>query len=226
MPRHVSDTWRDYLGPGAVTTLLLAAFLAIVGLGVPVAWRLRQVLAEAARARALRPDPADLLVVLGRVLVDDRPSEVFVGRLNHAAALWRGGVAPTIVVTGGMTGKASRTEAEAGREWLVDSGVPARVIECEGASRHTLENLYNVREHFGRGSIVIVSDPLHLARARALAENLGFEVSCSGASAADPPSKAARLMRALREAALLHWYTTGVAWSRLIGSERLLSRVT
>jgi uncharacterized SAM-binding protein YcdF (DUF218 family) len=140
--------------------------------------------------------------------------------------LWRDGIAPKIVVTGGLTGKASRTEAEAGREWLVAAGVPAGVIECEGASRHTLENLYNVREHFGRCAIVIVSDPLHLARARALAENLGLNVTCCGAAAADPPTSGGRLARALREAALLHWYSTGVSWSRLIGSERLLSRVT
>lgn len=226
MPRHVTDSWRDYLGPGAVTTFLLAVLLAVVGLGVPVWWRLRQVFAEAARARVARPEPADLLVVLGRVLVDDRPSPVFAGRLSQAAALWREGIASRIVVTGGMTGDATRTEAEAGREWLEAEGVPAGVIECEGASRHTLENLYNVREHFGRCSIVIVSDPLHLARARALAENLGFAVTCCGAAAADPPTRGWRLVRGLREAALLHWYTTGVAWSRLIRSERLLSRVT
>jgi uncharacterized SAM-binding protein YcdF (DUF218 family) len=226
MPRHVTDSWRDYLGPGAVTTFLLAALVAIVGLGLPVWWRLRQVLAEAARARVVRPEPADLLVVLGRVLVDDHPSEVFVGRLAHAAAMWRDGIAPKIVVTGGLTGRASRTEADAGREWLVAAGVPAAVIEREGASRHTLENLYNVREHFGRCAIVLVSDPLHLARARALAENLGLSVTCCGAAAADPPTRGGRLVRALREAALLHWYSTGVVWSRLIGSERLLSRVT
>lgn len=224
MPRHVSQSWRDFLGPGALTTLVLAALVALLGLGVPIVARLRRVLHSATRHEL---HPADAIVVLGRELKDDRPTPVFVARLEHGAALWRSGLAPHLVVTGGLTGSATRTEAEAGRDVLIAAGIPAEAILCEGRSRHTLENLYNVREDLGGlpRRLVLVSDDLHLERARALALNLGFEVACTSAPGARARGLS-RWARALREAMLLHWYHTGVAWSRLIGSQRLLSRVT
>lgn len=225
MPRHVSDSWKDYLGPGALTTFSLAALTALVGLGAPVFWRLAEVLRVARRQPPLQE--ADAIVVLGRQLERDQPSAVFRARLEHGAALWREGLAPLVVLTGGLTGAATRTEAEAGRELLVAAGVPLEVIVCEGRSRHTLENLYNTREDLGPGRrrIIVVSDDLHLARACTLASNLGFEVTGSAAPAASARSLT-RWIRGLREAALLHWYLVGVKYSRLIGSERLLSRVT
>lgn len=224
MPRHVTDSWTSFLGPGALTTFLIAAALAAISLGLPVFWRMRQVLQGARRDER---EPADTIVVLGRQLVDDQPTDVFIGRLTHAAALWREGLAPNIVVTGGMTGDATRTEAEAGTEVLLALGVPAEVVHREDRSRHTLENLFNVRADLGPRArrILLVSDDLHLTRAATLARNLGFEVRCSAAPQANA-SGLTRPLRALREGAMLHWYTTGVAWSKLIGSRELLSRVT
>jgi len=70
-------------------------------------------------------------------------------------------------------------------------------------------------------------DPLHLARAGALACGLGIDLRCSPAVAAPPgPGSAGWCLRAAREAFLLHWYRVGLVWSRLLRSERMLSRVT
>jgi uncharacterized SAM-binding protein YcdF (DUF218 family) len=227
MPRHVNETWKDYLGPGALTSFALAALVAIGGLGLPVFACLRRVLRT---ARADAAAPADAIVVLGRVLEADRPSAVFAARLRHAADLLERGLAPRLIVTGGLTGSASKSEAEAGRELLLSWGVPAERIALEDRSRHTLENLYNVREALrreGASRLVLVSDPLHLERASTLARGLSLEVACSPAVAAPPrPGSPGWYVRALREAYLLHWYHVGVIYSRAIGSERLLSRVT
>jgi uncharacterized SAM-binding protein YcdF (DUF218 family) len=188
---------------------------------------LRQVLGHARRDER---GPADAILVLGRELEADRPTPVFRARLEHGAALWREGCAGRIVVSGGLTGTASRSEAEAGRETLLELGVPESAIWTEHGSRHTLENLFNVREtlrRHGLARLILVSDPLHLARAVALARGLALEVACSPAVAAPPrPGSAAWWLRATREAFLLHWYHVGVAYSRAIGSERMLARVT
>ncbi|HVS01418.1 MAG TPA: YdcF family protein [Thermoanaerobaculia bacterium] len=225
MPPHVTDRWSDYLGPGALTSLGVALLVATAGAGLPVLWRLRQVLAAGRRDEC---QPADAILVLGRALADDRPTAVFAARLDHAAALWRAGVAPRVMVTGGLTGRATRSEAAAGRERLLAAGVPGDAILCEDGSRHTLENLYNAREtlrRHGWARVVMVSDPLHLARAAALARGLGLETSCSPAPEASPRGLA-WWARAAREAFLLHWYHTGCAWSRLVGADRWLARVT
>jgi len=169
---------------------------------------------------------ADVVLVLGRELVDDRPTEVYRRRLEHGARLLAGGLAERIVVSGGWTGTATRSEAEAGREHLIDLGVAPQRIWIEERSRHTLENLHCVRETLrahGLSSLLLVSDPLHLERVRALAEGLGLNVRCSPALAA-PPARGSVgwWARALREAALLFWYRVGAAWSRALGSRRML----
>lgn len=226
MPRR-NSTFLTELGPGGLSSLTLALVTGALGLGLPVAWRLREVLRRA-RGETLRA--ADALLVLGRELVDDQPTEVFRARLDHGVALYRERWAPRIVVSGGMTGTARRSEAAAGREYLLGAGVPAADVWTEDAARFTLENLYNVREHLrekGLSTLILVSDPLHLARAAALARGLGLDFVCSAATAAAPRrGSLSWWLRAGREAFLIHWYHVGVAYSRAIGSEKLLSRVT
>ncbi len=155
-------TFRQKIGgPGGISTLLVALAAGALGLGIPVLWQLRRVLA---RARSDDRRPAEAILVLGRLLEDDRPSRVFVGRLAHAAALWRAGLAPRLIVAGGLTGRATRTEAAAGRDWLLAAGVPPEAVWTEEHSQHTLENLVYVRATLraqGLGSLLLVSDPLH-----------------------------------------------------------------
>ena len=221
------STFWQKLGPGGLASFLLAAGGCLLGLGLPVAWRLRRVLRDA------DGDPlqgSDLILVLGRRLVHDCPTAIFEARLAHGLALWRQGLAPRILVAGGLTGNATQSEAGAGRAWLVGAGVPPDAILTEDESQHTLENLFHVRETLRRrgwGTPILVSDGLHLARAGALAEGLGLAVRRSPAARCPPPKGSlAWLRRAVSEAFLLHWYHTGMAYSRFIRSPRQLKRVT
>ncbi|HLP30027.1 MAG TPA: YdcF family protein, partial [Geothrix sp.] len=195
--------------------------------GLPVLFRLRQVLQG---VRGDEAAPADAILVLGRRLERDELTPVFVARLGHALDLWKRGLAPRIFVAGGATGASSRSEAEAGRDWLVAQGVPRAVVLLEDRSQHTLENLFNVRSHMraeGWHTLLLVSDPLHLTRARATARGLNLEVRCCPAQGCPPPlGTFPAWRRACQEAFLLHWYHTGMAYSRLIRSERQLERVT
>jgi uncharacterized SAM-binding protein YcdF (DUF218 family) len=216
--------WQK-LGPGGAASLGLALVTGL--LLVPVWFRLRRVV-EGAAGDPL--EPADAILVLGRRLQDDALTPVYEARLAHAEGLWRQGLAPRILVAGGTTGRAARSEAEAGRDWLVARGVPGAAILLEDRSQHTLENLFNVRSHLrteGWRTLLLISDPLHLARARATALGLGLDVRCSPApSCPPPPGSLAWWRRAVFEAFFLHWYHTGLFYSRLIRSERQLERVT
>ena len=194
---------------------------------MPVAYRARQVLAGASRDERR---PSDAVLVLGRELVADQPTDVFCARLDHGARLFHEGWAPRLIVSGGLTGTARRSEAEAGRDYLLSTGLPADAVWTEDSSRHTLENLFFVREtlrHHGWSRLLLVSDPLHLARAVAFAHGLGLDVACSPSRSSPPRAgTAAWWLRAGREGFLLHWYHVGLAYSRLLRSQRLLERVT
>jgi uncharacterized SAM-binding protein YcdF (DUF218 family) len=171
-----------------------------------------------------------MILVLGRELREDRPTEVFRARLEHGARLLHEGWAPRILVSGGVTGDSRVSEAEAGRKHLLDLGLPESAVLVEGGSRHTLENLFNVRETLRRagwGRLILVSDPLHLARAATVARGLKLDFLLSPATACPPERGSLGWMaRAGHEAFLLHWYHVGLLYSRAIRSERLLGRVT
>jgi vancomycin permeability regulator SanA len=216
--------WQK-LGPGGFASLLLAMLSSL--LLFPVLLRVRRVLRESVGAI---PAPSDLILVLGRRLEADRPTAVFEGRLAFAEDLWRGGLSSRILVAGGITGKASLSEAEAGQAWLLARGVPLEALLLEDHSQHTLENLFLVRERMqeqGWRSLLLVSDPLHLARAGALAAGLRMNFCCIAANGC-PPRRGSLgwWARVLSESFYLHWYATGMWYSRLIRSDRQLARVT
>jgi uncharacterized SAM-binding protein YcdF (DUF218 family) len=220
-------SFAQKLGPGGGASLGLALLGGLALGGLPWLYRVGQVLRGAAGDA---PVPADAILVLGRRLERDRLTEVFEARLGHAEALWRQGLAPRLFVAGGTTGDARRSEAEAGREWLAARGLPPEVLLLEDRSQHTLENLFNVRAEMRRsgwGTLLLVSDPLHLARARATARGLGLAVRCSPAQDCPPARNSLGWWcRAAVEGFLLHWYHTGMLYSRIIGSRAQLERVT
>ena len=228
VPYHApprASFWQK-LGPGGAASLGLAVLTGLGLAALPWAFRLRQVLRG---THGDAPAPADAILVLGRRLEEDRITAVFEARLAQAERLWRQGLAPRVFVAGGTTGEARRSEAEAGRDWLLARGLPPEAILLEDRSQHTLENLFNVRIHLraeGWRTLLLVSDPLHLARAGATARGLGLVVRCSPAPMDPPIGRLRAWRRALGEAFLLHWYHTGMAYSRLIRSRRQLDRVT
>lgn len=220
-------TFRQKLGPGGLASLVVALASGVVTFGIPL-WFCYRKIQAASKGGPLRP--ADAILVLGRRLEGDQLSGVFKQRLKHAADLWLMGFASRVIVSGGITGNATWSEAEAGRAWLLEQGLPDELVLAEDRSQHTLENLFNIREDLrlkGWSTLILVSDPLHLARALAFSRGLGLEVIGSPATACPPrPGSFGWWTRSLREAFLLHWYRTGMAYSRLIRSKRLLSRVT
>ena len=135
--------------------------------------------------RAARSDDtrsSDAIVVLGAAQYDGRPSAVFRARLDHASDLYREGVAPLVVVTGGKQAGDRFTEAGAGADYLLAHGVPDAAILRETTSRNSWESLRaSARFLFDRGvrRVVLVSDPFHSLRIRLTADEIGFDAVTS-----------------------------------------------
>jgi uncharacterized SAM-binding protein YcdF (DUF218 family) len=129
-------------------------------------------------ARADDRRPVDAVVVLGAAQYDGEPSSVFAARLRHAEALYERGLAPVIVTTGGSRAGDAFTEAEAGRRYLLERGVPASAVVAIGEGADTLGSLRAVADRAqetGWHSAIVVSDPWHSLRARTMARDSGLE---------------------------------------------------
>ncbi|KAA3644775.1 MAG: YdcF family protein [Chloroflexi bacterium] len=126
--------------------------------------------------------PADAAIVLGAAVWEDEPSPVFRERINHAIGLYFRGTVSAIIFTGGRSSEDLLSEAEAAKNYAVEHGVPADIIFIEVESTITFENLSfasQIVEQEGFGTVLLVSDPLHMKRAMMMAADLGLEVYSS-----------------------------------------------
>ncbi|NBO79983.1 MAG: YdcF family protein [Actinobacteria bacterium] len=121
----------------------------------------------------------DAVIVLGAAQYDGRPSPQFAARLDHALLLWQRGLVKTVVVTGGKQVGDRFTEAESGREYLAERGMPAAVIQVEPRGTSTFSSLETVAQQIANRRVVVVSDPYHVLRARLVASELGLDADVS-----------------------------------------------
>jgi len=112
---------------------------------------------------------AQAIVVLGaRVLEDGTPSGALRARAERAAELYRQGLAPLVVFSGGV-GRYPPAEALAARDHALSLGVPPTACVVETDSHSTAENAAftaHVLRARGLSEAILVSDPYHLLRAR------------------------------------------------------------
>ena len=87
------------------------------------------------------PKRAEAIVVLGAAQYNGRPSPVLRARLDHALMLYRAGVAPMIIVTGGRQPGDRTTEASASASYLMAHGVPDARLRREVQGTNTWESL-------------------------------------------------------------------------------------
>ena len=153
--------------------------------------------------------PADAIVVLGaRVGLDGQPGPDLRVRTLHAVSLFRQGLAPYLVCTGGYKDDRLSAAAVACR-LAVSEGVPEDRVFLADGSMTTGEDAVStgaLAEGRGWRTAIVVSHPLHLERARILFEEQGITVYPSPTStdlAAIPLGTRAWLT--LREAVGIVW---------------------
>ncbi len=117
------------------------------------------------------------IVVLGAAQYDGRPSPVLEARLDHALMLYQEGVAPIIVLTGGIGTGDTTSEALVGKRYLEGHHIPATALVVRPEGRSTVSSMEAIArwlERQGLERITLVSDPFHMARLRLEAERLGI----------------------------------------------------
>ena len=156
----------------AVGAAVLAVGLLVVSTATAIWWTARQ----DAEPRS------DAIVVLGSAQYNGVPSSIFEARLEHALALWQEGVAPVVVTVGGKKDGDEFTEAEAGRDYLLDAGIPADNLVAVTDGVDTLESMRLVAAELddrGWSTAVLVTDPWHVMRAERMAEDAGIDAASS-----------------------------------------------
>ncbi|MEX2180631.1 MAG: YdcF family protein [Gemmatimonadaceae bacterium] len=126
--------------------------------------------------------PADAIVVLGAAQYRGRPSPVLRARLDHGIALYARGLAPRLVLTGGIAEGDTASEAAVGRAYVLEAGVPDSAILLENDGRTTSQSLAAVARLLRSRQmdrVVLVSDPFHVLRASRLASREGLTVHTS-----------------------------------------------
>src|SRR5215216_1224836 len=111
--------------------------------------------------------PAESIVVLGAAQYAGRPSPVLKARLDHGIALFKKGLAPRLILTGGRGVGDTTTEAAVGRRYAIRRGVPASAILLEDVGRTTDESMDGVAAIMREAGVrraVLVSDPFHMLR--------------------------------------------------------------
>lgn len=125
---------------------------------------------------------APAALVLGAAAWGDKPSPVFRERINHALTLYQTGAVENLIFTGGTPKVGYASEAEVARRFAIKQGVDSDHIYFENTSKDTYQNLANARLIMRRhriSRVVIVSDPYHMARAAAMAKDLGIAAEYS-----------------------------------------------
>ncbi len=169
-------------------------------------------------ARADQARPAEAIVVFGTAQYNGVPSPVLAARLDHAIELYRKGLAPVIVVTGGNQPGDRFTEATASANYLITRGVPDEHVLREVSGTSSWQSLAAAATFLGDREItdvLLVSDPFHSLRIRAMASELGLEAHSS-------PTRTSPI-RGTTEARYMVRETVAVAVGRIMGFRRQAS---
>jgi uncharacterized SAM-binding protein YcdF (DUF218 family) len=207
-------------------TFLLTLLLLLLTLGIPLLILFRSV----SRTADAVPDitSARRLLVFGKRLLRGQIDDDYRQRLDKAAALMQELPERRLLLLGGAGKDGELSEAAAGMAYLLSLGVPEARLMREEQSQNTLENLRHARaliQGDAHEPVALISNRYHLARIHTMAESLGIDHQLCGCETGFRISLKI-LPRLLIEAWYILWFKTGKSWARLIGSQRMLDRVT
>lgn len=152
-----------------VVLLLLAAMASFLS----ICWQINRTGAHD------QAQPADAIIVLGaRVRADGRPGPDLRSRTLHGVRLHQQGLAPLLVCTGGYHND-RLSAASVACDLAVSKGVPRDQVLLADGSMTTGEDAISTRHlasKHGLQTAILVSHPLHLARAQVLFEGQGIAV--------------------------------------------------
>jgi uncharacterized SAM-binding protein YcdF (DUF218 family) len=155
-------------------------------------------------AEELRPEPF-IVVLSGGIRSTGRLNEVTRARIAHGVRLFHRGLAPILILSGGRRAPHRPNSAPYMRALCESLGVPPSSILTEGTSSRTAENAREVARLVrarGESSILLVTSPAHMRRAKLCFERQAIRVSPAAAFPPSPtasPGKASLLEEVLHE---------------------------
>ena len=182
MDRPQTPWYRQRRHVVAVAAVITLCWLA--SLGAVVSWG---VVDDARKA--------DAIVVMGAAQYAGRPSPALRARLDHAIVLWERGLAPRMILTGGIGTGDTVSEAAVSRSYVLSRGVADTAILLENEGRTSSESLHAAADLMharGISAAIIVSDPFHMLRLEILGRRFGLDPFTSPAL---PAPGARRLLR-------------------------------
>src|SRR5882762_928083 len=186
-PRH-----RWLLRFEALALLALAAYFTLTGIRIAHEGSLQEL------------HPADAIVVFGAAEYSGRPSPVLRARLDHAFDLFRRGLAPVVITTGGAASDPRISEGGVGSDYLKHRGIPERNLIAETQGSDTAQSAVRVAVIMranGLHSCVAVSDAYHVFRIKRLLQHEGIgPVYVAPRPGSLPHSVVQRTYAVLREA--------------------------
>jgi uncharacterized SAM-binding protein YcdF (DUF218 family) len=183
-----SFSWLFWIPVGALV-LLLGALAAII-----------PSIVHDSRKQELAP--AQAIVVFGAAEYDGRPSPVFRARLDHANELFRQGLAPVVITTGGAAADPKYSEGGVGHDYLMRKGVPESALIAETQASNTAESAARVAVIMRANHMdqcIAVSDAYHMFRIRKLLEHEGMRVLLAPRADSKPKSAWQRTLAIMRE---------------------------
>jgi uncharacterized SAM-binding protein YcdF (DUF218 family) len=147
--------------------------------------------------------PADAIVVFGAAEYAGHPSPVLRARLDHGYDLFKRGLAPVVITTGGAAADPSFSEGGVGRDYLMHRGIPERnlIAETMGTdTAHSAERVGVILRANGMHSCLAVSDEYHVFRIKKLLQHEKIQVYVAPRPGSRPRSRWQRMIAVLREA--------------------------
>ena len=216
-----------HIGLDGIAMFLLSLAIIILTGGLSYFYFLWKTYTTAKNAPSYITD-TNIVLVLGMRLKKNRINSLYQQRLDKAAELLSSQPSLSIIILGGLTGNATITEAQAGKNYLLQKGILEDQILTEHQSRHTLENLKSAQKLITKldaKNIALITNRFHLYRALMLAK--GFKLYAAPCAAENLISyKLSTIVRIITEAFYNHWYYIGRKFAFLIKNKHMMNRLS
>ena len=123
-----------------------------------------------------------IVVLCGGCRFNGQLNEASCARVEHGVHLFQQGLAPRLILSGGRWAPHRPTCAPRMKALALSLGMPPEPIIVEDRSTSTAENAREVTRLLradGTSSILLVTSPLHMRRAKLCFERQGIDVSCA-----------------------------------------------
>jgi vancomycin permeability regulator SanA len=158
---------------------------------------------------------ADVIIVLGAAVKPNGiPSNALLRRVQHAVTLWKAGLAPRLLMTGGV-GQFPPSEAEVMQAIAIKSGVPEEAILLESQGVSTLDSAQKCLQLLKKTNIgslsqlkaIIVTDNWHMGRSLMTFRHVGLSAQGDALNYQEQKLTPLRFLSyVIREALALIWY--------------------